>query len=195
MVVSKPLKAWLQWGSWLSSWILWSLFAYITSHTDLLNGHYIKSRIMVKKSLNTPSASSSRGHKHPRGSGRPPGRGFTGHKGRGSARDYTGQGVVVGAEERPESAVDEPSDEEGSTEGADLVQRLSCAHKDHSSRGRWWRWNRCSNCYVGELFINTLLEDSPILISCVGFRSLWPTSLLRKEIISTRINQGAQGRI
>jgi pre-rRNA-processing protein TSR3 len=72
---------------------------------------------MVKKNLNTPSASSSRGHKHPRSSGRPPGRGFTGHKGRGSARDYTGQGYVVGVEERPESAVDEPSDEEESTEG------------------------------------------------------------------------------
>ena len=108
-----------------------------TSHTDLFNGHYIiKNRIMVKKNLNSPPASSSRGHKHPRGSGRPPGRGFTGHKGRGSARDYTGQGSVVGVEERPESAVDEPSDEGGSTEGADLAQRLSCAHKDHSSRGR-----------------------------------------------------------
>ena len=91
---------------------------------------------MVKRNSNTPSASSSRDHKHPRGSGRPPGRGFTGHKGRGSARDYTGQGSGVGVEERPESAVDEPSDDEGSTEGAGLTQRLSCAHKDHSSRGR-----------------------------------------------------------
>ena len=109
---------------------------HITSHTDLFNGHYIKSRIMVKKNLNTPSASSSRGHKHPRGSGRPAGRGFTGHKGRGSARDYTGLGSVVGVEERPESAVDEPSDGERSTEGEDLAQRLSCAHKDRSSRGR-----------------------------------------------------------
>jgi hypothetical protein len=97
-------------------------FICITSHTDLFNGHYIKSRIMVKKNVNTPSASSSSGRKHPRGSGRPPGRGFTGHKGRGLARDYTGQGYVVGVEERPESAVDEPSDEEGSTEGADLAQ-------------------------------------------------------------------------
>ena len=93
---------------------------------------------MVKKNFNTPSASSSRRHKHPRGSGRPPGRGFTGHKGRGSARDYTGQAsqAVVGVEERPESAVDEPSDEEGSKEGADLAQSLSCAHKGHSNRGR-----------------------------------------------------------
>ena len=74
---------------------------------------------MVKKNLNTPSASSTHGHKHRRGSGRPPGRGFTGHKGRGSARDYTGQGSVVGVEERPESAVDESSDKEGSTEGED----------------------------------------------------------------------------
>ena len=89
---------------------------------------------MVKKNLNTPTASSTRGHKHPRGSGRPPGRGFTGHKGRGSARDYTGQGFVVGVEERPESAVDEQSDGEGSTEGADSAQRLSCAYKSHSSR-------------------------------------------------------------
>ena len=85
---------------------------------------------MVKKNLNTPSASSNRGHKHPRGSGRPPGRGFTGHKGRGLARDYTGQGgFVVGVEERPESAVDEPSEEEGSTEGADLVQIVLCSQK------------------------------------------------------------------
>jgi len=79
---------------------------------------------MVKKNSNTPSASSSRGHKHPKGSGRPPGRGFTGHKGRGSGRDYLGQGSIdpVGVEERPESAVDKLSDEEdqeGSTEDED----------------------------------------------------------------------------
>ena len=103
-----------------SSIIIYEIYLHTTSHTDLLNGHYIKSRIMVKKNLNTPSASSSRGHKHPRGSGRPPGRGFTGHKGRGSVRDYIGQGYVVGVEERPESAVDEPSEEEGSTEGTGL---------------------------------------------------------------------------
>lgn len=111
-------------------------FICITSHTDSFNGHCIKRRIMVKKNINSLPASSSRGYKQPRGSGRPPGRGFTGHKGRGAARDYTGQGSVVGVEERPESAVDEPSDEGGSTEGTDLAQRLSCAHKDHSSRGR-----------------------------------------------------------
>ena len=61
-----------------------------------------------------------RGHQRSRGSGRPPGRGFTGHKGRGSGRDYTGQRSIdpVGVEERPESAVDEPSErEEESTEG------------------------------------------------------------------------------
>ena len=93
---------------------------------------------MVKKNLNTPSASSSRGHKHSRGSGRPPGRGFTGHKGRGSARDYTGERSVVGVEERPESAVDEPNDEEGFTEGADAgLVIVSCAHKDLFRRGRW----------------------------------------------------------
>jgi hypothetical protein len=61
------------------------------------------------------------GQKRSRGSGRPPGRGFTGHKGRGSGRDYTGQRSIdpVGVEERPESAVDdEPSDSgEESTEG------------------------------------------------------------------------------
>jgi hypothetical protein len=92
----------------------------VASHTDVFNGHYhIKSWIiMVKKNLNTPPASSSRGHRYSRGSGRPPGRGFTGHKGRGSPRDYTGHGPI-GVEERPESAVDEPSDgddQEGSTE-------------------------------------------------------------------------------
>jgi len=86
---------------------------------------------MVKKNSNTPSASSSRGHKHPRGSGRPPGRGFTGHKRRGSGKDYTGQRSIdsVGIEEPPESAIDKPSnedDQEGSTEGTDLSQRLSC---------------------------------------------------------------------
>lgn len=87
---------------------------------------------MVKKNSNT---SSNRGHRHSRGSGRPPGRGFTGHKGRGSARDYTGQ-VPIGIEERPQSAVDEPSgedDQEGSTEGAEFAQLLSCAHRDRSS--------------------------------------------------------------
>jgi hypothetical protein len=83
------------------------------------------------------NTSSSRGHKYARGSGRPPGRGFTGHKGRGSARDYTGQGSTAGVEERPESAVDKPSDEEGSTEGTEKIpHRSSCVHKDHSRRGR-----------------------------------------------------------
>lgn len=91
---------------------------------------------MVKKNSNTPSGSSSRGHKRPRGSGRPPGRGFTGHKGRGSGRDYSGQRSIdlVGVEERPESAVDKLSDEEdqeGSTEGTDLDHRLACTDKDH----------------------------------------------------------------
>ena len=94
------------------------------SHTDLFNGHYIESWIiMVKKNVNAPPASPSRGHRHPRSSGRPPGRGFTGHKGRGSARDYTGQGPTIGVAERPESAVDEPSDgddQEESTEGTDF---------------------------------------------------------------------------
>jgi len=78
---------------------------------------------MVKKNSNTPT-SSNRGHRHSRGSGRPPGRGFTGHKGRGSARDYTGQ-VPIGIEERPQSAVDEPSgedDQEGSTEAEEDVE-------------------------------------------------------------------------
>ena len=128
---------------------------------------------MVKKNLNTPSTSSSRGHKYSRGSGRPPGRGFTGHKGRGSARDYTGERSVVGVEERPESAVDEPSDEEGSTEGVQmLARRLSLVltkiilgeEEDVEIDVPIAMWVR--------LFENILLEVSPILISCVGFRSL-----------------------
>ena len=75
-----------------------------------------------------PSVSSSRVHKHSRGSGRPPGRGFTGHKGRGSGRDYAGQRYMdpVGVEERPESAVDEPSDEEESAEGTVRLTDSSC---------------------------------------------------------------------
>lgn len=94
---------------------------------------------MVKKNSNTPSASSSRGHKHPRGSGRPPGRGFTGHRGRGSGRNYLGSIDPVGVEEPPGSAVDESSeeyDQEESTEGTDLNQQLYLPHRDHSGRGR-----------------------------------------------------------
>ena len=154
---------------------LYEIYFHVTFHADLFNGHYIKSRIMVKKNLNTPSTSSSRGHKHPRGSGRPPGRGFTGHKGRGSARDYTGQGSesIVGVEERPESAVDEPSDEEGSTEGTDTGSTIVYV---------------LTEIVLGEeeddveidvpiamwvsLFEDTLLEDSPILISSIGFQPL-----------------------
>ncbi|KAF8155479.1 hypothetical protein B0H34DRAFT_713448 [Crassisporium funariophilum] len=68
---------------------------------------------MGKKNSGSPPASSSRGHRHPKSSGRPVGRGFTGHKGRGSGRDLTGQ-RSIGVEERPESAVDEVSEEEGS---------------------------------------------------------------------------------
>ena len=95
---------------------------------------------MVKKNLNTLPASSSRGHRHSRGSGRPPGRGFTGHKGRGLPRvDYTGHGPI-GVEERPESAVDKPSDgddQEGSTECTRLGSSIVLySPKIHSSRGK-----------------------------------------------------------
>ncbi|KAH9478797.1 18S rRNA aminocarboxypropyltransferase [Psilocybe cubensis] len=64
-----------------------------------------------KNSSSGPVAgSSNRGHRHPRGSGRPAGRGFTGHKGRG--RDYAGAGSVdiPGVSDRPESAVDDVED-------------------------------------------------------------------------------------
>ena len=95
---------------------------------------------MVKKNSNTPSSSSSRVHKHPRGSGRPPGRGFTGHKGRGSGRDYAGQRYMdpVGVEERPESAVDEPSDENDEEESTEGTVRLtdSSTHPPHFRRER-----------------------------------------------------------
>lgn len=70
-----------------------------------------------KNSSNGPGAStSSRGHKHPRGSGRPPGRGFTGHKGRG--RDYArGEASdIPGVADRPESAVDDPEDDGSGSE-------------------------------------------------------------------------------
>jgi len=78
--------------------------------------------IMVKKNSNSRPVSSSRGHNNrSRGSGRPLSRGFTGHKGRGSGRDYAGQRSVdlIGVEERPESVVDAPSDEDGQGESTE----------------------------------------------------------------------------
>jgi len=66
----------------------------------------------------------NRGHRHPKSAGRPPGRGFTGHRGRGSGRDYIGARDVSGVEERPESAVDDADeDQEGSSssEGKPLI--------------------------------------------------------------------------
>jgi len=70
---------------------------------------------MAKKGSNTGSTA-NHGHRHPKSTGRPPGRGFTGHRGRGNGRNYTGSRTpdVVGVEERPESAVDDvDEDNEG----------------------------------------------------------------------------------
>jgi len=66
---------------------------------------------MGKKNSKDPVASSSK-HKHPKGSGRPPGKTFTGHKGRG--KDLTGQSIadIPGVHDRPESAVDEVDEED-----------------------------------------------------------------------------------
>ena len=83
---------------------------------------------MAKKSSNT-GGTTSRGHRHPKSTGRPPGRGFTGHRGRGNGRDYIGGKDVGGMEERPESAVDVDVDEDdsGSSEGRQYTaQFVSC---------------------------------------------------------------------
>ena len=74
---------------------------------------------MGKKNSKEQVSSSSK-HRHPKSSGRPSGKVFTGHKGRG--KDLTGQSTadIPGVQDRPESAVDEveeEDDEEGSTEG------------------------------------------------------------------------------
>lgn len=77
---------------------------------------------MAKKSSNT-GGTTNRGHRHPKSAGRPQGRGFTGHRGRGNGRDYIGGRDVTGVEERPESAVDDVDDDEegsGSSEGRQL---------------------------------------------------------------------------
>lgn len=77
---------------------------------------------MAKKSSNT-GGTTNRGHRHPKSAGRPPGRGFTGHRGRGNGRDYIGGRDVVGVEDRPESAVDDLDEDEegsGSSEGIPL---------------------------------------------------------------------------
>ncbi|KAF9553560.1 DUF367-domain-containing protein [Agrocybe pediades] len=71
---------------------------------------------MGKKGSITPGTNnSSRGHRHPKSSGRPAGRGFLGHRGRGGTRGggYTlREGDAEGEEERPESAVDDVEEEE-----------------------------------------------------------------------------------
>ena len=74
---------------------------------------------MGKKNSKEQVSSSSK-HRRPKSSGRPPGKVFTGHKGRG--KDLTGQSTadIPGVQDRPESAVDEveeEEDEERSTEG------------------------------------------------------------------------------
>jgi hypothetical protein len=77
---------------------------------------------MAKKSSNM-GGTTNRGHRHPKSAGRPPGRGFTGHRGRGNGRDFIGGKDVGGIEERPESAVDdvdEDEDDSGSSEGRQL---------------------------------------------------------------------------
>ncbi|KAF8191714.1 hypothetical protein BJ912DRAFT_963283, partial [Pholiota molesta] len=67
---------------------------------------------MGKKNSKDPVASSSKQHRHPKSTGRPAGRGFTGHRGRGG-RDYAGHTITdTGAHDRPESAVDEVEDDD-----------------------------------------------------------------------------------
>lgn len=88
---------------------------------------------MGKKNSKDQVASSSK-HKHPKSSGRPPGKTFTGHKGRG--KDLTGQSIadIPGVHDRPESAVDEveeDDDEDGSSEGESCrLARSNFAHLD-----------------------------------------------------------------
>ncbi|KAF8961735.1 hypothetical protein BDZ97DRAFT_1827743 [Flammula alnicola] len=73
---------------------------------------------MGKKNSKDPVASTSnRGHKHPKSSGRPAGKGFMGHKGRG--KDKTGQNIpdIPGMHDRPESAVDEVEEDDDDDDG------------------------------------------------------------------------------
>ena len=60
---------------------------------------------MGKKNSKDHVPSSSK-HRHVKGSGRPHGKVFTGHKGRG--KDYSGESTadILGVQDRPESAVD-----------------------------------------------------------------------------------------
>jgi len=77
---------------------------------------------MGKKGSATPGTiNSSRGHRHPKSSGRPAGRGFTGHRGRGGTRDYTGRNTadISGVADRPESAVDDIEEDESGEDGSD----------------------------------------------------------------------------
>ncbi|CAA7268273.1 unnamed protein product [Cyclocybe aegerita] len=90
---------------------------------------------MGKKNAGSPVASRPRA---PKSTGKPPGRGFTGHRGRGRGRDHTGHSHidVAGNAERPESAVDEEDeededeDEEGSDDGEDVEIEVPVAMWD-----------------------------------------------------------------
>ena len=55
----------------------------------------------------------------PKSSGRPPGRGFTGHRGRGRGRSF-GYAFTeqAGAEERPDSVVDDDEGDDGESDEA-----------------------------------------------------------------------------
>lgn len=54
-------------------------------------------------------ASTDRPHRHPKSTGKPSGRGFTGHRGRGRGRSFGGHDYAdpEGTVERPESVVDD----------------------------------------------------------------------------------------
>ena len=67
-----------------------------------------------KNSGSLVASTSNRGHRHPRGAGRSAGRGFTGHRGRGGKANRYHDGP--GMDERPESAVDDVEEDEGSSE-------------------------------------------------------------------------------
>ncbi|PPQ74076.1 hypothetical protein CVT24_012946 [Panaeolus cyanescens] len=91
---------------------------------------------MGKKNNN--STATSRPHRAPKSSGKPSGRGFTGHRGRG--RNYAGQSTEVGFQERPESAVDQDEDEaeEGSSQDDD-----SEAEIEIDVQVAMWDFNHC----------------------------------------------------
>ncbi|KDR80434.1 hypothetical protein GALMADRAFT_223316 [Galerina marginata CBS 339.88] len=100
---------------------------------------------MGKKNSDPPTASSSnRGHRHPRGSGRPPGRGFTGHRGRGGKSRYAdGPGV----HERPESAVDDveedAEEEQGSGEDGESDEEEDASDVQIAVPVAMWDFDHC----------------------------------------------------